>query len=77
MRAEHWLGAYDDRAPDLVAEWKLTDRHGDVKVTVRALSPAGCKIDPRTKFTEGERPRLHPECAAVLRDLEELDRAAG
>lgn len=76
VRAEHWLGAYADKAPDLVAEWKLTDKHGEVRVTVRALSPVGCKVDPRSKFVKGEQPKLHPECSAVLRELEECDRAA-
>lgn len=74
--AQHWLGAHDGNAPDLVAEWTTKDKAGDVRVTVRAMSPVGCKVDPRTEFVEAKSTALHPECVAVLKELEDLDKAA-
>lgn len=73
VEADHWGGA-SDRAPDLIARWTLRDAEGDVRVTVRSLMPTGCKVDPRTAYLEAQEPKLHPECAAVLRELEEVGR---
>ena len=66
-------------APDLVAQWEM-DREIDkgegrgpaqVKVTVRANWPKDCKIDPRVKPAPPVYSRIHPECAAVLKELED------
>jgi len=42
-----------------------------VEIVVRVSSPKGCKVDPRTAYVAEQRPELHPECKAVLRELEE------
>jgi len=78
--AQHWLGAYGDNPPDLVAKWRVTDgiektesfpyRH--VEVTVRLLSPKGCQIKPGTEYREAQTPELHPACTHALKELEEL-----
>lgn len=72
VKGEHWLGAYsEDQPPDLIARWNVKMSWGTVEATVRALGPRGCKIDPRSTFKAAETPKLHPECAAALRELEE------
>lgn len=61
-------------APDLLAYW----HHPGIVYSVRALIPAGCKLDPRSpepiSWAEHEEraPKLHPECKAVLAELEDL-----
>lgn len=76
-KGENWLGQYaDDQAPDLVALWKTEVKAGGcgpVRIMVRALSPKGCKVDPRTDFVEKQEQDLHPECKAVLASLEDLE----
>lgn len=80
VAAENWIG-HGERAPDLVARWKIDEDVGQsriwdkrtvVEVTVRCLSPIGCKIDPRTAYVPEKRVAIHPECAALLRELEDV-----
>lgn len=67
---KHWLGAYEGRAPDLVATWKRYEPF-PYEITVRALMPTGCMVDPRTEYQKGQETKIHPQCAAVLRGLED------
>lgn len=67
---EHWLGGADG-PPDLIARWQGPDLGFDYKITVRALMPKGCMVDPRTKHVEARYTKIHPQCAAVLRELED------
>lgn len=65
-----------EEAPDLSAEWFVEGVSfwpfaPGLRVTVRSLRPRGCKIDPRTSFQPEQRVELHPECKAVLRELED------
>jgi hypothetical protein len=63
--AEQWIGQIKEgQAPDLVARWKLDDKVGTqrVMVMVRSVRPRVCKVDPQA---------IYPECAAVLRGLED------
>ena len=48
-----------------------------VTIQVRSMSPKGCKVDPRTEYVPEKRPDLHPECKAVLRELEEVGAEVG
>lgn len=68
VEGRHWIGSYDDGPPDLVAKWKV----GDFEVLVRTLRPKGCRIDPRTAYKEAEETAVHPECAGVLKELEDV-----
>lgn len=66
--------------PDLQAQWtaKLSDG-SDVLILVKIYSPKGCKLDPRVvarKVDFGTPAKLHPECQAVLKELEELEAPA-
>ena len=72
VNSDYWVGAYaNDVPPDLIARWQIDDSAGPVKVTVRALHPRGCKVKPGSEYRK-EEPEIHPECAAVLRELEDL-----
>ena len=74
VEAQNWVGT-GNRAPDLVAEWILdgeTIEGMSVRVLVRCLLPTGCKVDPRTEYLPESKLALHPECAAVLRELEDV-----
>ncbi len=73
VEGKHWIGSYNDQPPDLVATWFIK-REGDfaVNVTVRMLSPKGCKVDPRSEFKAAKETALHPECVAALAEIEEL-----
>lgn len=82
VKAENWIGT-GDRAPDLIARWVLVedvgqrrswerDQPAKVEVTVRCLAPSGCKVDPRTEYVPATKLSLHPECVAVLRELEDV-----
>lgn len=65
----HWLGAYaGNDVPDLVATWTVDN----VKITIRAMSPKGCRVDPRSEYRTPISPELHPECKAVLKSLEDI-----
>ncbi len=69
-----WGQWADGQAPDLVARWSIEEsiEHWDrVVIQVRVMTPRGCKVDPRTAFVEAQNQELHPECKAVLSDLEE------
>lgn len=63
--------------PDLRADWRITQADGsEFLVTVVINSPKGCKLDPRSvpvKSVWGKPAELHPECKAVLSELEELE----
>lgn len=64
-----------DRAPDLRAEWTIRHKgwpHGELLVAVSCSYPRGCKVDPRIQTVEPKFAKLHPECAAVLRELEDI-----
>lgn len=77
VQGEAWIS---DK-PDLVAKWKLQDALPEqlshvlygrtVTVTVRVLSPSGCKLDPRVEPMSATEGVLHPECKSVLRELED------
>jgi len=77
VQAKHWNGQFSaDRAPDLIARWTLEDESDEFKtidVFVRAFSPTECKVDPRGNYQERKEQAIHPECAAVLSSLEDLD----
>ena len=73
VEGRHWMGAFDDAAPGLVATWKLDA----FVVMVRSLRPEGCKIDPRSNYEEAKTTNIHPECAAVLKELEDAGETEG
>lgn len=66
-------------APNLIAEWKVKLADGsDASARVHIFQPKGCKVDPRhprVAPTHGTPAKLHPECQAVLKELEELEAA--
>lgn len=64
----------EGQAPDLVAVWKMGDDVGlpsRFVIQVRVMTPADCKVDPRDSFIEKQTQGLHPECKAVLAELED------
>lgn len=57
--------------PDLMAQWKGEN----VNVDLRSYWP-GCRIHPESRYipavhVAGEFPAIHPECADVLKELED------
>lgn len=59
-------------APPLEAIW-----HRDgYDVAVCTYSPTGCKLDPRAEYQQAKNPQIHPECAAVLKELEDVGEEA-
>ncbi len=64
--------AYANHAPDLIATWDFPSKeHKKLTVQIRVMSPKGCKVDPRTFYARESYPELHPECKAVLEELED------
>lgn len=55
--------------PSLHATWCLEG----IEVLVRVISPKGCKIMPGTEHVVDTRvlPKLHPECAHALSEIED------
>lgn len=70
-----YLGGHASNAeerPNLEARWNLKIDGTQVNVTVRAMSPTGCKLDPRSEFQSVHiDPTIHSECRAVLTSLED------
>lgn len=62
-------GSNGRSSPDLYAIWNEDGRRPVLKV--RCWYPKGCKIDPRTEYEPEKNVAIHPECAAVLKGLEE------
>lgn len=64
-------------APDLYAHWTITldpthpDHLKKVEIWVNIFHPKGCKVDPRTPYVPAQEAKIHPECAEVLRQLED------
>lgn len=59
-------------APDMEALWS-----DDPKIALRAFWPQ-CRIHPESEYipavrTKGEYPEIHPECADVLKELEDYE----
>lgn len=63
--------------PDLEAIWNevgvavVDGVREPVPVFVRTLYPKGCKIDPRNPGVRAVPAKIHPECEAALKELEE------
>lgn len=62
-----------DLAPDIIAKW--TD--GAVNIDLKAFWPK-CRIHPEAEYVpdqhiDGIRPKMHPECADVLKELEDYE----
>ena len=67
----HSEASSDTETPPLTATW---NRDGyDVVVTTYA--PQGCKLDSRAQYHAAVNPVIHPECAAVLKELEDAGEA--
>lgn len=68
VTGEHYGSAASATStPPLEATW-----HRDgYDIVVGTYSPTGCKLDPRSEFQEAKYPQIHPECAAVLKQLED------
>lgn len=78
VNGEHWLGcAGPDDVPDLVARWEYDakDPAKACAVMVRAFSPQGCKIDPRSEYVQEQGTTVHPACQAALEELYDLEPA--
>lgn len=63
-----------DKAPDMEAIWRLDD---DRRVRLWSLWPQ-CRIHPESHYlattsTKGEAAAIHPECADVLKELEDYE----
>lgn len=55
--------------PMLIAKWY---KHDDVHLNLWLERPIGCKLHPEKMGYAGEYAALHPECEAVLAELESL-----
>ena len=69
--------AWNNSAPDLVAEWHRDIKIGEdqsttsVNIRVVLMSPRGCKIKPGTEFSKGTKAEMHPECIHAIAELED------
>lgn len=73
VKGEHWgAAASATAAPPLEATW-----HRDgYDIVVGTYSPQGCKLDPRSEYQAAKNPQIHPECAAALKELEDVGAGA-
>ncbi len=74
-------GGGEEQAPNLKAVWKVPFEHGWAKellVKVHTFSPKDCQLHPESGYvpqvwSKGHDAAIHPECAAVLKTLEDLE----